>query len=209
MVTKVMVATEYESQWLTIPTTTVGVKAAEVSNDAITDCDQIILFGSCGVIKDGYWQSEVDWYTEDYGNYWNATDLSSFIEPSVWYYYDHDKFIYAPESVMATPILNNISNCWHGVTSTYGVHERYKVDVIRSLCPKTAVVDMESWYVGKLCNEVVIPFTSIRYIIDRCHRRCKPPIINHFWRKYQHKRMQIRFNNLLREYAVENNIRYI
>ena len=59
------------------------------------------------------------------------------------------------------------------------------------------LVDLESYHVYNLCKEMDVPFKSIRYIIDRCDRRCVPRGINHFWRKYQHRRMQLMFNKYL------------
>ena len=60
-------------------------------------------------------------------------------------------------------------------------------------------VDMESYHVKKLCKELNVPFESVRYIVDRCGKRCVPWGINHFWLKYQHRRMQLKFNEYLRE----------
>ena len=54
-------------------------------------------------------------------------------------------------------------------------------------------VDMESYQVNKLCKELGVPFRSIRYVMDRCGRRCVLWGYNHFWRIRQHKKMQLKF----------------
>ena len=59
------------------------------------------------------------------------------------------------------------------------------------------IVDMESQQVSDLCEKYGVPFKSIRYIIDRDRGRVMPWGINHFWRKYQHRRMQLKFNKYL------------
>jgi len=60
--------------------------------------------------------------------------------------------------------------------------------------------DMESHKVWKICRKYNIPFKSIRYIIDRDRGRVTLWGINHFWRKYQHRRMQLKFNKYLEDY---------
>ena len=59
------------------------------------------------------------------------------------------------------------------------------------------LVDMESQQVFDLCEKYNVPFRSIRYIIDRDRGRVMPWGINHFWRKFQHRRMQLKFNKYL------------
>ena len=59
------------------------------------------------------------------------------------------------------------------------------------------LVDMESYWVWQMCKKYDTPFKSIRYIIDRDRGRVMPWGINHFWRKYQHRRMQLKFNKYL------------
>ncbi len=58
-------------------------------------------------------------------------------------------------------------------------------------------VDQESYHVGKLCQTLGVEFISVRYMIDRCDRKAMPIGANHFWRKWQHKRMQLKFNKWL------------
>jgi len=85
----------------------------------------------------------------------------------------------------------------HGITTDHSVktkEERERLFRCGFYC-----VDMESYHVAKLCQELDVPFVSVRYMIDRCDRKAMPPGINHFWRKYQHKRMQLKFNQWLRE----------
>jgi len=62
---------------------------------------------------------------------------------------------------------------------------------------RTLLVDMESEIVEKLCKNLGVKFTSIRYIIDLDRGKVMPTGINHFWRKFQHRRMQLKFNKYL------------
>jgi len=39
----------------------------------------------------------------------------------------------------------------------------------------------------------------VRYVIDRCYKKCMPWGINHFWRIWQHRKMQIKFNKWIKE----------
>ena len=39
----------------------------------------------------------------------------------------------------------------------------------------------------------------VRYVIDRCYKKCMPWGINHFWRIFQHRRMQKKFNKWIKE----------
>jgi len=59
------------------------------------------------------------------------------------------------------------------------------------------LVDMESEIVSDLCKKHGVEFRSIRYIIDYDRGKVMPTGINHFWRKYQHRRMQRKFNKWL------------
>ena len=59
------------------------------------------------------------------------------------------------------------------------------------------LVDMESKKVYDECKKHNIKFTSIRYIIDLDRGKVMPTGINHFWRKFQHRRMQLKFNKYL------------
>lgn len=60
------------------------------------------------------------------------------------------------------------------------------------------LVDMESEKVYELCKKIGVKFTSIRYIIDLDRGKVMPIGINHFWRIYQHRRMQLKFNKYWR-----------
>lgn len=74
---------------------------------------------------------------------------------------------------------------------------RIKWDEFYEWYPKSRLVDMESERVAELCANHRVSFRSIRYIIDRDRGRVMPWGINHFWRKYQHRRMQLKFNKYL------------
>ena len=74
---------------------------------------------------------------------------------------------------------------------------RIKWDEFYEWYPKSRLVDIESERVAELCANHRVSFRSIRYIIDRDRGRVMPWGINHFWRKYQHRRMQLKFNKYL------------
>jgi len=61
------------------------------------------------------------------------------------------------------------------------------------------VVDMESVIVSQACDAYYIPFRSIRYIIDYNREKVMSTGINWAWRRYQHYRMQHKFNRWLHE----------
>ena len=59
------------------------------------------------------------------------------------------------------------------------------------------LVDMESEKVEKICRELGVKFTSIRYIIDFDRGKLLPFLFNGIARWYQHRRMQKKFNKYL------------
>ena len=62
------------------------------------------------------------------------------------------------------------------------------------------VIDMESPIVQEYCWDKQLYFKSIRYIIDYDRDKVMPTGINWAWRKFQHKRMQRKFNEYLKTY---------
>jgi hypothetical protein len=74
------------------------------------------------------------------------------------------------------------------------VHDKYKVFAIRELHPDAVFVDMESGILAEQIPNLQV----IRYAIDRCDKRMYPPVINYFWRKYQHHKMQFYMENYLK-----------
>jgi hypothetical protein len=63
-----------------------------------------------------------------------------------------------------------------------------------------ALVDMESQKVHDVCEKHGVKFRSIRYIIDYDRGKVMPTGLNHFWRKFQHRRMQLKFNKWMEEH---------
>ena len=57
--------------------------------------------------------------------------------------------------------------------------------------------DMESLKVYTKAKELGVQFQSMRYIIDYNRGRVMPTPFNHLWRKFQHRRMQRKMNELL------------
>lgn len=140
--------------------------------DEISQCDGVILFGTCGVIQD--------------------VPIDRLIAPVYWE-------IFGPKRVGC----NLGIDCWRvlvGFTSSFSIHKKKQVEYIANkYCAK--IVDMESYWVGLDCQRRKIPFVSVRYVIDRCHKKIKPFGINYFWRIFQHKRMQQKMEVLINDYA--------
>jgi len=82
--------------------------------------------------------------------------------------------------------LKEIPVVWHSV-KTMADREYY-------LYNGYLFVDQESFIVKEICDKYNVPFRSIRYISDRCNKRVYPWGFNHFWRKFQDRRMQLKFN---------------
>ena len=132
---------------------------------------RVILFGSSGLVQDNYC-CITDWDT-------HKVPYDEFIIPYNW---------------------NGIKvdgECCAGYTSKHPVKEQWERGWLRN--KRVMVVDMESAIVAKVCQGLGVKFTSVRYIIDKCDRKCMPIGINHFWRKFQHRRMQLKFNRWLNE----------
>jgi nucleoside phosphorylase len=118
--------------------------------------------------------------------------LDEFIIPKYWYY------LWLSSQRIECYIGKNI-----GLTFTYPLHE---YEDREAYSPYFICVDTESHHVGGICNYLKIPFVSIRYAIDKIDKKCKPAGINHFWRKYQHYRMQTKFNRMLKDGRLKDEI---
>jgi len=114
----------------------------------------------------------------------NLRDYGELIIPGSWY-------INSLEGITVNAIGPRACTMDHSVKEKW---ERKLLFYLGFYC-----VDQESYHVGKLCQGLGVPFVSVRYMIDRCDRKAMPIGINHFWRRYQHRRMQLRFNKWLRE----------
>ena len=60
------------------------------------------------------------------------------------------------------------------------------------------LIDMETGKVFDYCKRAKIPFCSIRYIIDYNRGKVMPTPFNHFWRIFQHRRMQRKLYELVK-----------
>jgi hypothetical protein len=110
----------------------------------------------------------------------NLIDLKSLWIPERWFYKGNSIKCYTGRG--------------YGITSDISI----KCKKQRELYGITYdIVDMESYHVGKLCEELGVPFLSVRYIIDGCDRKILPTGLNWAIRRYQHKRMQRKFNEFL------------
>ncbi len=113
----------------------------------------------------------------------NLRDYGELIIPGMWS--DGKDWIYVN------------SNGSYGITSDRSIKHKWERQAL--FLQGFYCVDQESFHVGKLCKELGVEFISVRYMIDRCDRKAVPTGINHFWRMYQHKRMQLKFNEWLKE----------
>ena len=113
----------------------------------------------------------------------NLRDYNELIIPGMWS--DGTDWLY----------INDNGN--YGITSDRSIKHKWERDALFS--QGFYIVDQESFHVAKLCKELDVEFISVRYMIDRCDRKAMPIGINHFWRMYQHKRMQLKFNKWLEE----------
>ena len=149
---------------------------------------EIILFGSCGLLQRFHRDACVYciWGEEKQCSkcpYKIAND--DFISPETWIM--NDRMIKADQIIMPT---------WgNGVTIDYSCRDRNKILWEH---PEAICVDQESFILAQWCKERGIKFQSVRYIIDKCGRMY-PPVVNHFWRKRQHKKMQEAFLGLIQE----------
>jgi len=80
------------------------------------------------------------------------------------------------------------------ISTPYTVHEKER-RIFSS--DEFDVCDMETDLVYDYCHARDIEFKIYRYIIDRCDRRVMPWGINHFWRDWQHYKMQTKFDQML------------
>ena len=133
--------------------------------------NRVILFGSSGLVQD-YYCCVTDWDK-------HKVSYDKFIIPDNW---------------------NGIKvdgKCCAGYTSNHSVKEQWEREWLAK--KQVMVVDQESAVVAKICQDIGIKFTSVRYVIDRLDRKCMPMGINHFWRIYQHRKMQLKFNKYLED----------
>lgn len=151
--------------------------------------DNVILFGSCGLLRKYYPPDPYDdsfWWEED-----NRIPLDRLMVPYKWW--QNKKHIYVTTQII------KLSFTGEGYTAESSLHQKNRVGIIRHDYPNVFVIDTESYFIGKRCKDLDIKFVSVRYIIDRCDQRAAPWGVNHFWRMYQHRRMQEKFQEILNE----------
>jgi len=148
-----------------------------------------ILFGCCGLLQSKYSKSS------------KRIPLKKFVVPLSWVNFDGREIgTSVPNGVKWTNELvgKYVGACGIGYTSDISIKYRYEVNRIIAEA-NALVVDQESYKVLKMCRELLVPAISIRYVIDKCDKRVMPPGINHFWRMFQHYRMQKKMEELLNE----------
>jgi len=142
----------------------------------------VILFGCSGLLQDHLWVDDCEyWYPQ----------LDQLYSPKMWVNGNH-------LNVMTDEIITRgIDFSGDGFSAPRPLHTKEDRLLINNVFPAAVVVDLETVKTGLLCREQGYKFQSVRYIIDRCDRKCAPTVINHFWRKWQHRRMQLKFQEVL------------
>ena len=156
------------------PKICIGVKAVDLGLllEVTFKYDSVILFGCSGL-------------TGSHIKRWKIKHLHT---PLTWMYHG--------DEISVNYCFPELTNTLHFYDPAYGytVSQRQSKGV-QSL--PFIVVDQESYHVARLCQRLEKKFVSVRYIIDMCDKKVYPPVINYFWRKFQHKRMQSRMNKIL------------
>jgi hypothetical protein len=150
-----------------------GAKRLPMFEESIKDFAGVVLFGSCGLLKE-YYKGKYD----------------RFIVP--------DKWISDAGDIIKTDDLLKLTRMGTGLTWPGSVRSKHLTEYVKTTYPEAMCVDQESFIVAKYCQERQIPFISVRYVIDRCNRKVMLPAFNYFWRRNQHKRMQRKFNELIK-----------
>lgn len=98
-----------------------------------------------------------------------------------------------------------ISNRKDGIIASASglVHDKDKANAVRYMRPRALIVDRETQSVAEWCQKTNISFLSVKYIIDYCEFKVMPKGINHFWRIFQHWRMQRKFQKVLESFYYE------
>ena len=119
-------------------------------------------------------------------------------------YVNHKPRLYIGLSSRYLSMVSTIQTIQHakevilfGCAGWKGKRKDVKFNQLYHWTQSNNVVDMESQKVYNLCRKYGVKFTSIRYIIDLDRDKVMPPGINWLWRKFQHRRMQLKFNKYL------------
>ena len=135
----------------------------------------VLLFGSAGLTN------------------WKLSHRALYMPEKYWYLLDY-KWHRVTNLLMARfkPYVKTLSE---GVTNSYQSTHQKKM---RIQYENFNIIDMESAFVIRTCNQYQIPIIVIRYVSDRCDKKLMPVGINHFHRKWHAKRMQSKMNAILR-----------
>ena len=150
--------------------------------------DEIILFGSCGML-----QNKKILYScnGDIGSE-KVIKLDRLIAPKRWLMDD----IEMEDKAIEVDRILDVPQCDAGITLDSSVRKKEKANLIE-IYPDVLIVDQESYILGKWCQDWGIKFQSVRYVIDKCGR-IYPPVWNKIWKKRQHRKMQLKFLEVLR-----------
>jgi hypothetical protein len=175
------------------PRIMLGLRATDFPPDNfMSGYSGVVLFGSCGLLKEYY--DEYGCYYCDEPDHCNECDYKvkydRFIVPEKW--------VGDAGDIIKTDDLFKLPRMGTGLTWTGSVRSKHLTEYVKVTYPDAMCVDQESFIVGKYCKERKIPFVSVRYVIDRCNRKVMLPAFNYFWRRNQHKRMQRKFNELIK-----------
>ena len=169
--------TEIESKYLKLPKPIVhlvcgiGKKAKEIENTLKykNNIDLVILFGCCGLIHDLSFRKL--YFVKE----WFLNNKSIKIDINNNLFFIGLEFI---DKGITTDRLIKTKNQKQEI-SNYNI------------------VDLESFYIVELCQKYDLPCAVIRYGIDYCDKKIMPLGINHFYRKYIHRKMQRKMSLIL------------
>jgi hypothetical protein len=166
----------------------IGLQAVDLNVEKIKKADNVVLFGCSGYIE--------KWVSREGKSERVGFPYDMLIAPNKWYRWGN------PKGVDRTQDMTGVTIFGSGYTANRKVDTLQDVNTIIENHSDVFIVDQESSHVGEICNKYEIPFISVRYIIDKCHKKCMPIGINHFWRKFQHKRMQQKMSKVLNDIRV-------
>lgn len=187
----ILTATIQEAKYLTFPTAQIGVQAKNINSINIKKSGGVILFGSCGLLHD--YAPGWELYSDDPTD--SEIRVNELIAPCVWAMDDK-------RPIKSRFRIHGINRRWIGYTAEKSIKKQSEQEDIL-FDYGAIIVDQESYLVAELCNFYNVSFISIRYVIDKCSRRVMMPGINHFWRIMQHKRMQRKFDEIIRKSGIE------
>lgn len=176
----IVVPCRVEQMFLSLPAERFRIVCMQDADwyDAIyqTDVEQVIVFGSCGLLQHHH-RKDVLYQPRILYNFVSGDTITTHkLSIDAW---DVPVGIETPRLVKDKAAVDTVLDKMYG-----------------------DLVDMESYTVGMVCLDTDKPFSAIRYAIDYCDRPLKPYWgYRGLYRYYQHWRMQRTFAREMRKYV--------